>query len=132
MRRLCLEFHRRTCSGAILLALIGSISGASEAVASDLGPQAGQHVGKVIAWDSATERLVLVETDKGKAFRRIALWTDPQTAVAASRCGPENLFGHDKGCRGLTLADLKAGERVQVEWRRAGKRHVAVNVRRLP
>ena len=86
----------------------------------------------MVAWDSANDRLILVDAGKGKRPQRITLWTDPQTAVAAPRCGPQDLFGHDKGCRGLTLADLKAGDRVEVEWRRAGRRHVAVSVRRLP
>jgi hypothetical protein len=127
-----LECHGRKWAAVILLAIVAGISAVRAASASDLGPATGQHVGKVISWDSATERLVLVEASKGKAPRRITLWTDPQTAVAAPRCEPQDLFGHEKGCRGLSLADLKVGDRVEVEWRRAGRRHAAVSLRRLP
>ena len=101
-------------------------------MASDLGPPTGQHVGKVFAWDSKAERLLLVDADMGKRPRRISLWTDPQTKVIGPRSDAKDLFRHDKSRRRLTLADLKPGDRVEVEWRRAGRRHVAGNVRRLP
>jgi len=116
----------------ILLALVAGMSAGSDAVASDLGPATGQHSGKVIAWERKNDRLVLVEDEKGKALRRITLWTDPQTTVVARQTGSDDLFGHDKSRGRFTLADLKPGDRVEVEWRRAGKRHVAVSVRRLP
>lgn len=118
----------------MLLMVVVALSGAGSTMtmASDLGPPAGQHAGKVIAWDERAERLVLVEEEKGKRPRRVTLWTDPQIMVTAAGCGSQDLFGHEKSCRGQTLANLKAGDRVQVEWRRAGRRHVAVTVRRLP
>lgn len=125
-----LEYHGRKLFGLPLLVVVASIGGTSHA--SDLGPERGQHSGKVIAWDRPTERLVLVEAGTNKAPRRITLWTDPQTAVAASQSGPRDLFRHDKSRGRLTLADLKPGDRIEVEWRRAGRRHVAVSVRRMP
>lgn len=127
-----MDLRVRKVSIAAVLTAVSIASGVRSAAASDLGPATGQHVGKVISWDSATERLVLVEASKGKAPRRITLWTDPQTAVAAPRCEPQDLFGHEKSCRGLSLADLKVGDRVEIEWRRAGRRHVAVSLRRTP
>lgn len=132
MRRRCLEYQGRRPFALAVMVGIASISGASHAGASDLGPQTGQHVGKVIAWDSTNGRLVLVDPEMGKRPRRIILWTDPQTMVTTPRSDPQDLFGHDKGRGRLGLADLKPGNRVEVEWRRAGRRHVAVSLRRMP
>ena len=132
MRRGGLEDPGLKLLALALMVVVAGISGAGGAGASDLGPATGQHAGKVIAWERKTDRLVLVEPSEGKAPRRITLWTDPQTTVAAARCSPQDLFGHDKSCGVLPMADLKAGDSVEVEWRRAGRRHVAVSVRRLP
>jgi hypothetical protein len=85
----------------------------------------------VIAWDRSTDRLVLVEAGTGNPKRRITLWTEPQTTLTDLRSSSQDLFGYERSRGHMSLADLHPGDHVEIEWRRAGKKHVAVSVRRF-